>query len=284
MELEKLKSSEQPVKSKVCTKLFPRHNSESSVSATQVSGELKNASDHLRSSECSEIDHSYFDSFNIASQFDTGTGTKPLITVDNRNLVEKTAFNAPNNVDIPNYDSPLCVNISGLKARIPAVNLIPIDSNVQIKNTANIKSLKLKVRDPNVIAIQNPVSNKLFIKEITSDNPRTVKIAPHKIQPKTYSRKFVNLANFDATKLIPVKPSDFKFNATQLQPVIVENPSPANTSYALLTQVQTHNLSPGDLFKAVRVGNTLQLVPLCNQNAMKSANEINGKTTTTNSS
>lgn len=265
MELEKLKSSEQQ-KSKACVKLFPRHNSESCVRSTQASGELVS----LRSPDSNSIENFSFkssDKSTINKKIDSTVRREPLATFGNENLVEKSAFNASNSFQISNFVSPF-------KAQISSTN-----TEVGTK----LKTLKLKVRDSNIITIKNPVSHKCVVKNLASENTRTVRIAPYNIQPKSNTGKFVNLANFDAKKLIPIKPGDFKVTVPSIQSIVMENSKPANTSYAILTQVQTPVLSPGDLFKAVQVGNTLQLVPLCNQNTIKFNNVINNQSNTNSS-
>ncbi|XP_046486173.1 transcription factor E2F8-like [Neodiprion pinetum] len=294
MELERLKSSEQPAKSKVCVKLFPRHNSESCVTATQVSGELNNIFEGLRSLESGLVKSLDSKPINEASDVSSSnaidtlingaTGHKTLMTASNVNLVDIAAFNASSSIEVPSFNSSSHVNHPSSKNQIPTVHLSFTDTNLQAKiNNVNTKPLKLKVRNPNIITVKNVSSNNFTVKNLSSDNTRTVRLTPYKIQPKTCGPKFVNLARIGPKKLIPIKPSDLSIASPSLRSVVIENPSLSNTSYAILTQVQTPIVSPGDILKAVQVGNTLQLVPLCNQTTINFTNEINSETSTNRS-
>ncbi|XP_012260402.2 transcription factor E2F8-like [Athalia rosae] len=289
MELERLKSSEQP-KPKVCIKLFPRHNSESCVSATQVSGEWSNILNSPHSLESRNIENLYSKPLNALldksspnipkCQTGTSIDRKTIMAVDNKNLVENTAFNASNSC-FPLSNSPLPISVPSLKTQVPTVNVTSVKSDVRMKNEASFTPLKLKIRDPNIMKVENTMSRKLIAKDVGLNATRMVKIAPYKIQAKSFTPKFVNLATFSTNKLIPIKSSEYKITSPLLQPIVVENPSRVNsTSYAILTQVQTPVLSPGDLFKAVQIGDTLQLVPISNQNTIKFTSEINNQSNT----
>jgi hypothetical protein len=182
MELKRMKSSEH--KPKVCTKLFPRHNSaDSCISPTKNDTNL--ASGMLE---------------NVAS-------TSEVISNSTT-------------------DSPVALPV------VSKENLV----NKSCKFVTPIRTVRINV-------------------------PLELKITPFKLQ-ECNTPKFVKLTNFDMKKLVPISKEDIKIKlATVNSSDKVQNSSP-KPNVAIMTQIPIKKISPGDIFKAIKVGNTFQLVPI----------------------
>ena len=102
------------------------------------------------------------------------------------------------------------------------------------------------------------------------------RVTHYKIEPKAKLPKIVNLTCFDPKKLIPIKRSDLNISLTPINPIVID---PTRTpGFAILTRIPAPSIvSPGDTFKAVKVGNTLQLVPLKNYHSTDNANREDGR-------
>lgn len=95
------------------------------------------------------------------------------------------------------------------------------------------------------------------IRTVRINVPLELKIAPINLQPSS-TPKFVKLTNFDMKKLVPISKNDIKFKL----PPGVQTPSTSKPNVAILTQIPTKKISAGDIFKAIKVGNTFQLIPI----------------------
>lgn len=236
MELERLNSSEES-KPKVCTKLFPRYNSDSCISTTTdpVILEQFQGASTSRANQPLQI------------------ADAPLIIVSKENVLGGCTSEA------------VCQKSTASTSKFPITKRIitpitkRIESKILIQNTTAKSIIKL-LPVTSVPAFQTIQSAML------APTDERGPIARYKID-KTSKPKVINLSNFDPKKLIPIQRSDIKLSLAPVTPIVLDNTS-SNNSFAILTRIQAPIVSPGDTFKAVKIGNTLQLVPMrkCNNN------------------
>ncbi|KAK0183009.1 hypothetical protein PV327_001088 [Microctonus hyperodae] len=263
MELQRLNSSEE-CKPKACTKLFTRYNSDSCIVNTN------------HGSKDGENNESGGTILNFNSRKQTPISKIPLIIINNNN-------NNSNNNNINGNQigkqSINCQNTSLIASQQSAtINTIITSTN----ENATLQPVKKKIIKllpiGNVSALNVLHPNKIITKNlITNDTSHVAKIARYKVEPKIKPPKIINLANFDPKKLIPIKRSDLKL-LTPGNRVAMTKVNSSNTSYAMLTRIQAPVVSPGDTFKAIKVGNTLQLVPIKDHSAENSNNETKQQT------
>lgn len=230
MELERLNSSEE-CKPKACTKLFTRYNSDSCIINTNHEETTNNNTTKL---------------------------VQPIIS--NENLVVRQLNN-------PMY---ACNNISMIKS--PPLQMIKIDK-INIKQIEPVS----KIVESKIPLLPKPINQRIIkllpiagmptfkaiypSTNIPNNIPKIGKIARYKLESGLKSPKVINLANFDPKKLIPIKRSDLRISFASGKKIETIN-TPNRTGYAMLTRIQAPVVSPGDTFKAIKVGNTLQLVPI----------------------
>ncbi|XP_011498340.1 PREDICTED: transcription factor E2F8-like [Ceratosolen solmsi marchali] len=182
MELKRMKSNEH--KPKVCTKLFPRHNSDSCISP---------------------------------SKEDINLGSAKL---------DNVASTIPEVLQISTTDSPVALPV------VSKENLV----NESCKLVTPIRTVRINV-------------------------PLELKITPFKLQ-ECNTPKFVKLTNFDMKKLVPISKEDIKIKLASVNSTEkVQNPI-HKPNVAIMTQIPIKKISAGDIFKAIKVGNTFQLVPI----------------------
>lgn len=182
MELKRMKSSE--LKPKVCTKLFPRHSSDPSL-------------------------------------------TDSSLGIDSSNL------------DV--YIEPPSTKVEQLETTLNSNIVLPIVSKENLVNKSSKTDTSVRTVRINV--------------------PVDIKIAPFTMKQCT-TPKFVTLTKLDMKKLVPISKDDIKLKLPSICS-IDSNLKPAqkpNITY--LTKIPTKKISPGDTFKAIKVGNTFQLVPI----------------------
>ncbi|XP_015597824.1 transcription factor E2F8 isoform X1 [Cephus cinctus] len=264
MELKKLRSSER-TKPKVCTKLFPRHNSDSCISATQIIPNIQNYSNGSTSSLNSLL---YDQSGSKVQSNSTALvllSSKENLHENNQHYIVTTeTMKSAANVEIsPRPDSSQVRTIhpqreaEGSKTKPAMLKILDYNIVSQVKDATNV-------------SYKSPVTD---VSTTTSNIKKIVKRRPYNVRSNVNSLKLVNLANFDAKKLVPIKPSDLRISVTTvstptstvitpspLPTVIFESPNIGNASFSILTGIPAQVLSPGDTFKAVKVGNTVQLV------------------------
>ncbi|XP_063985798.1 transcription factor E2F8-like isoform X2 [Diachasmimorpha longicaudata] len=224
MELERLNSSEES-KPKVCTKLFPRYNSDSCISTVTTPTMLQD--------------------FQVAGTSlvnpQLQVANVPFIIVSKENIVRSTPE------EIPQKSTPSTSKFQTITKRILTPTTKRFESKILIQNTTPKSIIKIL-----------PVTSV----------PKFRTIQPTIGSEKTSQPKVINLSNFDPKKLIPIKRSDLKLSLAPVTPVVMDNYTNHNnnSSFAILTRIQAPIVSPGDTFKAVKIGNTLQLVPMRKSN------------------
>uniref|UniRef100_A0A0C9QLW1 TGIF2LX protein n=1 Tax=Fopius arisanus TaxID=64838 RepID=A0A0C9QLW1_9HYME len=223
MELERLNSSEES-KPKVCTKLFPRYNSDSCISTAPTSVILQ----QFQGPGTLPVVNQQLQMTNV-----------PLIIVSKENVVESKVET------IPQKSTPSTSKFQAITKRVLPAIIKRAESKILIQNTTPKSIIKLL-----------PVTS--------VQKFRTIK--PTTTSENISKPKVINLSNFDPKKLIPIKRSDIKLSLAPVTPVVLENSSNNNSSFAILTRIQAPVVSPGDTFKAVKIGNTLQLVPMRKSN------------------
>ncbi|KAH0557869.1 transcription factor E2F8-like [Cotesia glomerata] len=247
MELEKLNSSEES-KPKACTKLLTRYKSDSCIKNPPLLPDklIKTDSAH------------------------------PIVKlepeVNNQSLVVQSA--SAESV----YKN---LKVSQMAIRTGQLNKMNPTASTIVKTKPVHKIMKL-IPIGSISSLQDPISagiTKILIpKSMGSvvDNNNTKSTCYKLSQPKT--TRVINLTKIDPNKLIPIKKSDIKFSLaeqTYSKPIVMQQQvQPAdntvnlgnNSGYAMLTRIQAATVSPGDTFKAIKVGNTLQLVPINSSN------------------
>ncbi|KAJ8676318.1 hypothetical protein QAD02_012105 [Eretmocerus hayati] len=179
MELERMKSSE--LKPRVCTKLFPRHNSDSCILPSSAYTDISTASE------------------NSESNADASTSSGHL------------------------SDSPIALPV------VSKENLV----NQSTEVVTPARTLRINV-------------------------PVELKITPVTVQ-QCSTPKFVRLTNLDLKKLVPISKESIQLKMPTTKPASAQTNPKSNI--AILTQIPSRKISPGDTFKAIKVGNTFQLVP-----------------------
>ncbi|XP_015113365.1 transcription factor E2F8 [Diachasma alloeum] len=227
MELERLNSSEES-KPKVCTKLFPRYNSDSCISAATAPIMVQ----QLQSPGTSLV-NPQLQVTNV-----------PLIIVSKENVVGSTAE------EIPQKSTASTSKLQAPTKRIITPTAKRLESKILIQNTTPKSIVKLV--------------------PLTSV-PKFRTIQPTIPSEKTSQPKVINLSSFDPKKLISIKRSDIKLSLAPVTPVVLENYSNNNntSSFAIITTIKAPIVSPGDTFEAVKIGDTLQLVPMRKNNTDK---------------
>ncbi|XP_043267251.1 transcription factor E2F7-like [Venturia canescens] len=249
MELERLNSSEE-LKPKACTKLFSRYNSDSCIT---------DGTNHLRNEE-----HNNFSSIgSIVKNEQPGNATKaPFLIVSKENLITRYTNESPKTQNVTPLRAPLHTTLnSSTPVRTVSRKIIGTSSvtRPQSAPTASTKSLNLS-------SMKTIIPRKLI--PINSnggsiDVRKYARVTHYKIEPKTKAPKIISLTNFDPKKLIPIKRSDLKISLTPVNPIVLGNRG--TPGFAILTRIPAPIVSPGDTFKAVKIGNTLQLVPIKNE-------------------
>lgn len=266
MELEKLNSSEE-LKPKACTKLFSRYNSDSCIS---------DATSHLRNE-----DHNSFLTIgsNPKNEQNAESAAKaPFLMVSKENLITRytnestktlqqtvTPLRTPLHATTLNSTTP----VRTLSRKIGSSSFSGPRSAPTASATGNLNISSMRTIVPRKLIPIN--SNGASI-----DVRKFARVTQYKIEPKTKAPKIISLTNFDPKKLIPIKRSDLKISLTPVNPIVLDNCG--SSGFAILTRIPAPIVSPGDTFKAVKIGNTLQLVPIKNDetSATNSKSETDG--------
>ena len=195
-----MKSSEN--KPKVCTKLFPRHNSDSCISPSKLDTSTTDSEESLRSIVASTSDEQPSSSI-LDSSISPPPITLPVVSKEN--------------------------------------HLVSEAQKLSVASTS-IRTLRINV-------------------------PLELKIAPFSAlqhHQRMGQPKFIKLTNFDMKKLVPISKEDLRIKLP-LQPTVQVTSSCATVqkpNIAILAEMPNKKICPGDTFRAVKVGNTFQLVPL----------------------
>lgn len=224
MELKKIKSIEVK-KPKVCTKLFPRHNSESYISPSRL----------LQSPR------------------------KQIL----QNVQNSSPFSSPKKSTNSTIDSRI-LSPKKLNYNIDPRILSPKKTNtLESKSNATIISNQMEsiITSPilfPVVSKENLVTDTHStispVRTVRINVPLDLKIASYTVKKRT-SPKFVKLNSTDLKKLVPV----FTSPSTATSTVCSDDSDPNVTLY---TQIPVKQISSGDTFRAIKIGNTVQLVPI----------------------
>lgn len=99
------------------------------------------------------------------------------------------------------------------------------------------------------------------VRTVRINVPLELKIAPLTMKQCT-TPKFVKLTKFDMKKLVPISKEDIKIKLPSASPTVSSLTPIKKSNITYLTKIPTKKISPGDTFKAIKVGNTFQLVPI----------------------
>lgn len=264
IELQKLNSSEES-KPKVCTKLCLRYNSDSCIAgANTLAGD------------------NGFVTNNSRDQTALTKGNMPFTTVSKENVtryVDETP-KTWQQINTP-LRAPLHISTSNPIRPSTSVRAVsrPVDSvsaRVFFPTTSlTVPSFKTIV--PRELIPSSGNGSSIEAKKISG-------VTHCKIDPQAKPPKKISLTSFDPKKLIPIKRSDLRISLTPVNPIRFDNNN-GSPGFAILTRIPTPIVSPGDTFKAVKVGNTLQLVPIKNETAtlnsdndrqINNGNNVNG--------
>ncbi|XP_008560220.1 transcription factor E2F7 [Microplitis demolitor] len=260
MELEKLNSTEE-LKPKACTKLLTRYKSDSCI---------KNHT----------TEHQTLALSSLPSPINQNVKTEPNDLIlelghetNNQSLMQ-SSNSAYQTLKVP----PL---INSKKLISTVVTTKPVHKIMKLIPIGSISTLQDPHSPSNSSSSNNNSIKKILVPkavDVDSSNARVTKVARYKIG-QTKPTRVINLTKIDPNKLIPIKRSDFKFSFADVKPLVVQQHDHHqqqvidntinlnnNSGYAMLTRIQATSVSPGDTFKAIKVGNTLQLVPLNSSN------------------
>ncbi|XP_015597841.1 E2F transcription factor-like E2FE isoform X2 [Cephus cinctus] len=203
--------------------------------------------------------------FSSSSNNSSYNGSTPVY--DRREPRKRKLF-GPDESFMRTKSSP-CLDTNGRSSERLNDSILRV-AEMELKKLRSSERTKPKVKDATNVSYKSPVTD---VSTTTSNIKKIVKRRPYNVRSNVNSLKLVNLANFDAKKLVPIKPSDLRISVTTvstptstvitpspLPTVIFESPNIGNASFSILTGIPAQVLSPGDTFKAVKVGNTVQLV------------------------
>lgn len=117
------------------------------------------------------------------------------------------------------------------------------------------------VSEENLVNMQGNLNSS--VSTVRINVPVDIKIGHYSLQ-KTHSPKFVKLSNFNMKKLVPVSRNEILQLAASNVTANISPFSSPTSNVTFLAKIPIEQISPGDTFKAVKVGNTFQLVPVEN--------------------
>ncbi|XP_058788755.1 transcription factor E2F8-like [Phymastichus coffea] len=161
----------------------------------------------------------------------------------------------------PRHNSDSCISPLQIDISSSSTETSDVASN---STDHSYSSTNLSMTPP-IVSKENLVNNTSNtvtpVRTLRINVPVELKIAPITLQPST-TPKFVKLTNFDMRKLVPISKEDIKLKL----PPGVQTPSTSKPNVAIFTQIPTKKISAGDIFKAIKVGNTFQLIPIKKKN------------------